>query len=378
MRPLDGVLVLDFTTLLPGPLATLMLAEAGATVVKIERPEGEASRGYLPQWEGVSAPFQLLNRGKRSIGIDLKGPAAAEQLRPLIEVADVLVEQFRPGVMERLGLGYDQVRAVKPDIVYCSISGYGRFGPRAAEAGHDLNYQAVTGLYVNAHHPSEPTPPAALVADIGGGTLPAVINILLALMRRDRSGEGAHLDIAMADACFAFEVYQQAEVVATGAASPPNRGRLTGGSARYGVHLSKDDKLIAVGALEDKFWDGLCDVLGLKGADRDDRAVPERSKAAVAAAFRKRTRAEWAPLLAAADCCATPVATFEEAIQDAHFVERGLFDHAVAGEGGTIPAAAVPVAPAFRGDPAVPVAAPREMEPADDIAALAARLKPRR
>ena len=178
VQPLSGVLVLDFTTLLPGPLATLMLAEAGAEVIKIERPGGEDMRVMPPPFDGDAAVFALLNRGKKCLVIDLKNASDRSRLRPLLEKADVVVEQFRPGVMERLDLGYEQVRKINPRIVYCSISGYGQQGARAGEAGHDINYQSRTGLLALQPGPADrPVIPPALIADIGGGTMPAVINI---------------------------------------------------------------------------------------------------------------------------------------------------------------------------------------------------------
>jgi crotonobetainyl-CoA:carnitine CoA-transferase CaiB-like acyl-CoA transferase len=183
-QPLAGVRVIDFSTLLPGPLATLMLAEAGAEIVKIEKPWlGDELRAYAPQSGGSSIGFALLNRGKRSVALDLKDPAARGRLLPLLRTAAVLVEQFRPGVMARLGLGYEAIREINPRIVYCSITGYGQSGPKAAVAGHDLNYGAETGLLaLAAGGPAgAPTVPPGLIADIGGGALPAVINILLAL-----------------------------------------------------------------------------------------------------------------------------------------------------------------------------------------------------
>ena len=181
-QPLSGLVVLDFTTLLPGPLATLMLAEAGAEVIKIERPGGEDMRAFPPQVNGDSAVYALLNRGKTVLELDLKSDAGRSRLKPLLARADIVVEQFRPGTMDRLGLGYETVRAVNPRIVYCSITGYGASGPRAREAGHDLNYIGATGLLaLQPGPPDRPTVPPALIADIGGGTLPAVINILLAL-----------------------------------------------------------------------------------------------------------------------------------------------------------------------------------------------------
>ena len=182
MQPLSGLLVLDFTTLLPGPLATLMLAEAGAEVIKIERPGGEDMRHYEPRFDGESAMFAVLNRGKKSLVSDLKNAAQRAELVLLLQRADILVEQFRPGVMARLGLGYEAVKALNPKLIYCSITGYGQSGPRADEAGHDLNYIGYTGLLaLNPGPVDKPVVPPALIADIGGGTFPAVINILLAL-----------------------------------------------------------------------------------------------------------------------------------------------------------------------------------------------------
>src|SRR5262249_55246568 len=195
MKPLEGLLVADFTTLLPGPLATLMLAEAGAEVVKIERPGGEDVRRFPPYWAGQSAAFAYLNRGKKSLVADLKRDADKTPVLDLIDRADVLVEQFRPGVMERLGLGFDAARARNPRIVYCSINGYGQAGPRRDEAGHDINYIGRTGLLsLSPGSADRPTVPPALIADIGGGSFPAVMNILLALIGRQKSGKGVWID----------------------------------------------------------------------------------------------------------------------------------------------------------------------------------------
>jgi crotonobetainyl-CoA:carnitine CoA-transferase CaiB-like acyl-CoA transferase len=217
MQPLSGLLVLDFTTLLPGPLAALMLAEAGAEVIKIERPGGEDMRRFPPIVDGESAVFAMLNRGKQVLTLDLKSDTDREKLKPLIARADILIEQFRPGVMARLGLGYDDLKAINPKLIYCAISGYGQSGPRANEAGHDLNYIGNTGLLDLQPGPSDaPVVPPALIADIAGGSFPAVINILLALRARDQSGQGAFIDIAMTDAMFTFAWYALALGSASG------------------------------------------------------------------------------------------------------------------------------------------------------------------
>ena len=284
MQPLSGILVLDFTTLLPGPLATLMLAEAGAEVIKIERPEGEDMRARAGHTVADGAAFALLNRGKKGITLDLKNGSERSKLRALLEKADVLVEQFRPGVMQRLNLGFGDVRKINPRIVYCSISGYGQDGPRAGEAGHDINYQSRTGLLALQPGPAEkPVIPPALIADIGGGTMPAVINILLGLRQRDVTGEGVYLDIAMTDAMFTFAWYAYALGQATGTYPGPGEIRLVGGSPRYQLYPTKDGKLVACGALEQKFWLGFCNTIGLAPPLINDLADPEATKAAIAA-----------------------------------------------------------------------------------------------
>jgi alpha-methylacyl-CoA racemase len=232
-QPLSGLLVLDFTTLLPGPLATLMLAEAGAEVIKIERPGGETMRDIPPLWNGEGAAFAMLNRGKSGLVLDLKAEADRTRLEPLLARADILVEQFRPGVMGEFGLGYEAVHERNPRIIYCSISGYGQTGPRAGEAGHDINYIGATGLLaLQPGPPAHPQVPPALIADIGGGSFPALLNILLALRQRDLTGAGCRLDIAMTDAMFTFAWHALAIGIVTGRYPTAGELPLAGGSPR--------------------------------------------------------------------------------------------------------------------------------------------------
>ena len=352
-QPLSGILVLDFTTLLPGPLATLMLAEAGAEVIKIERPGGEELRGYPPHIDGESAVYALLNRGKKSIVLDLKAPDGRARLASLLARCDVLVEQFRPGVMKRLGLDYEAVKAVNPRAVYCAITGYGQDGPRRDEAGHDLNYIAATGLLALSPGAADrPTVPPALVGDIGGGAMPAVMNILLGLRRRDATGEGCFIDIAMADAMFTFAWHALAAGFAEGRFPAPGAARLTGGSPRYRLYPTRDGKLVACAALEQKFWLAFCAAIGLAEPFVDDGVDAAATTAAVGAVIASRTAQQWRPLLAAADCCATIVTELEQAVADPHFVGRGLFAHKVVTAKGTaMPALPVPIDPGFRAAP---------------------------
>ena len=361
MQPLSGLLVLDFTTLLPGPLATLMLAEAGAEVIKIERPGGEEMRHYEPRFDGESAMFAQLNRGKQSLVLDLKSAADCAKLKPLLTRADILVEQFRPGVMARLGFGYDAVRAINPKLIYCSITGYGQTGPRASEAGHDLNYIGATGLLaLNPGPPDRPVVPPALVADIAGGTLPAVMNILLALRQRELTGEGCYLDIAMTDGMFTFASHALAAGHATGVFPGMGGARLSGGSPRYQIYPTRDGKFVCCAALEQKFWEAFTAAIGLDPKLADDRKDAMATKAAVAALIVSKNADEWRPVLAVADCCVTIMATLEEALRDPHFTGRGLFAHKVAGPSGqTMPALPVPVDPQFRGEPGVAKAVPK-------------------
>ncbi len=349
-QPLKDILVLDFSTLLPGPMATLMLSEAGAEVIKFERPAtGEDARHTDPKIDGESIGFAVLNHGKKSVALDLKSKSAMDILRPMLEKADVLVEQFRPGVMDRLGLGYEAVRTINPRLIYCSITGYGQTGPKATAAGHDLNYVGDTGVLSLSRGPEEqPTMPFGLVADIGGGTYPAVVNILLALMARQKTNEGAHLDIAMSEGAFAFAYWAHAEGVISGQELGSASGRLTGRLARYRLYSASDSRQIAVGALEEKFWQSFCDVIGQPERLRDDWNDPVACAAEVARRLGRQPSTHWEPLLAAADCCCSVVKTPAEAATDPHFIARGVFSRTLNVSGQEVPALPLPIAPEFR------------------------------
>ena len=350
-RPLDGVRVIDFSTLLPGPLATLILAEAGAEVVKVERPgQGDELRGHEPKLGASSVGFALLNRGKRSLALDLKDASALARLQPLLASAEVLVEQFRPGVMGRLGLGYAAVRELNPKIVYCSISGYGQSGPKAAVAGHDLNYIADTGLLALGGEGGIPAIPPGLIADIGGGALPAVINILLALRQAEATGAGCHLDVAMTDNLFAWQWWALG-LLAAGRPPRPGGELLTGGSPRFQIYRTADERLVAAAPLEQRFWDTFCTLIDLPEELRDDTRDPPATRAAIARIIASESAAHWQERFAGRDCCCNLVASLEDALADLHFRGRGLFDAEVADNGQRIPALPVPLAPTLRGTP---------------------------
>lgn len=350
MQPLSGINVLDFSTLLPGPLATLILAEAGADVIKIERPgRGDEMRSYVPKFGADSVNFAMLNRGKKSIAIDLKDGAAREWLLPLLREADVVVEQFRPGVMERLGLGYEALAAINPRIIYCAITGYGQSGPRAQVAAHDLNYVAEAGLLsLAAGADGAPVVPGALIADIGGGAYPAVINILLALRARDVSGKGCKLDIAMGDNLFTFMYWAMGNGLAAGEWPQPGAERVTGGSARFFIYRTRDNKFVAAAPLEQKFWENFCDAIELAPQFRDDEQDPAATKRAVAQRIAEKTAAEWQVRFSGKDLCCCVMATVQEALDDPHFKSRGVFNRKLSAGGKSIVALPVPVAEAFR------------------------------
>ncbi|WP_417725178.1 CaiB/BaiF CoA transferase family protein [Salipiger sp.] len=346
---LAGIRVLDFSTLLPGPMASLFLAEAGAEVIKVERPgRGDEMRSYDPKAGEDSGNFHLLNRGKKSVALNLKDPEDLARLRPLLESADILIEQYRPGVMARLGLSYEDVSAVNRGIIYCSITGYGQTGPRSLRAGHDLNYQAETGmLALGMGPPGAPSLPPALVADVAGGTYPALLNILLALRRRDATGAGACLDIAMADNLFPFLYWAQADGQLTGRFPGNGDSLVTGGSCRYRLYPSSDGVMIAVAALEQVFWDRFCDAIGLQPDLRDDAVTPEATGLRVADILGTKPSCHWEETFEAADCCCSLVRTLPDAMKDAHFRARGVFGAPDASALSPLP---TPLCPALRAE----------------------------
>jgi crotonobetainyl-CoA:carnitine CoA-transferase CaiB-like acyl-CoA transferase len=348
-QPLTGVKVLDFSTLLPGPLCSLLLAEAGAEVIKFERPmRGDEMRSYEPKAGDDSANFVLLNRGKKSVAIDLKSPGAIISLTPLIAEADVVIEQFRPGVMDRLGLGYDPLAKINPRLVYCSITGFGQHGPRSTEAAHDLNYVAAAGmLSLTAGADGSPGLPPALIADIAGGAYPAMINILLALRQREQTGKGCRLDVSMADNLFTF-LYWGLGSGAQGQWPEPAEDLVTGGSPRYRIYRTSDNQFLAAAPIEEKFWSNFVALIGLN-TEALSRMSPPASIDAVAHAISQHTAAHWLQRFAGHDVCVSRIVSLEEATRDPQFAARKLFDRNVTTAcGATLAALPVPVDHAFR------------------------------
>lgn len=327
--PLHGVRVLDFTRLLPGPLATQHLVDYGAEVIKIEDTgAGDYARTLGPMGGDSSYLYQLVNRGKKSLRLDLKQAKGKALLRRLVEGADILVEGFRPGVMNRLGFGYDALAEVNPRLVYCSISGYGQTGPLALRAGHDINYIGYAGVLDQIGTAGGPPALSNLqIADLLGGTMGAMTGMLVALLDARSSGRGRHVDVSMTDTAMAHTIFPLVDVLADGGVLPQGRHFLTGGVPNYGVYETADGRYMAVGAVEDKFWQLMCDTLqrpDLKPAHQDDGERGAHARAELEALFRTRTLAQWTEVFDGVDCCVTPVLKLEEALVHAQTQARGM------------------------------------------------------
>lgn len=325
--PLKGVRVLDLTRLLPGPFATLVLADLGAIVDKVEDPHGgDYLRHMPPQLGDQNHAFLALNRGKRSMVLDLKRPEARDALLKMIPHYDVLIEQFRPGVLDRLGLSHASLRERFPRLVIAAITGYGQTGPYAQRAGHDLNYLARSGI-LGLTGPAEgpPQPPGFQLADVGGGMW-SVIGILAALRGRDASGQGAIIDVAMSESTLPFAMVQFGTLAGTGTAARGGEP-LTGGIAPYSTYRTKDGRYVSLGALEPKFWRSFCEGVGLE-FDMSAMMPGDHQpalKAKLGEIFAQRTRDEWTAMNDQRDCCLEPVLEPGELAKDPHNVARGVF-----------------------------------------------------
>jgi crotonobetainyl-CoA:carnitine CoA-transferase CaiB-like acyl-CoA transferase len=332
MNPLlSGLTILDLSRLLPGPFCSLYLAQMGATVIKIEEPgTGDYARLLSPEL------FALVNRGKQSVTLDLKKSADVEQFKALAAKADVVLESFRPGVLDKLGCGYAALQALNPRLVFCALTGYGQDGPWRDQAGHDLNYCGYAGVLDQTGGAGmAPAMSGFQIADLAGGALTAAMGILAAVIGARASGEGCFVDAAMLDGTLALQATTLATLRTVGQAAPRGRDMLTGGLPNYAVYETADGLHMAMGALEAKFFQAFC-----RAVERPDLArlplapgpagAPLRE--ALTTLFKSRTRAEWAALLADADCCVTPVLTPEEALMSTQAQARQLVAHDASGQ----------------------------------------------
>jgi crotonobetainyl-CoA:carnitine CoA-transferase CaiB-like acyl-CoA transferase len=339
--PLNGLKILDFSTLLPGPYATQLLSDMGAEVLRIESPTRPDLLKMMPPMVGkVSAAHATINRNKKSLALDLKKPQAKDIIKKLLSEYDIVVEQFRPGVMSRLGLGYSEVKAINPSVIYCSITGYGQTGPLKDRAGHDINYLALSGLAsYSGTKESGPMLSATQIADIAGGSHHAVMAILAAYIQRTTNGEGQHLDISMSDAALSLNTMFGAAALAD--AKPPGLGtEMLNGGLFYGYYQTADDKYLSIGSLEPNFAAGLLSLLGLQDCMNliaDVRpASQEKLKKAIQDKISAQSRTYWVEAFAAIDVCVEPVLDFNEAAQHPHFVERGMVVQALDEHGNSV------------------------------------------
>jgi len=330
--PLAGLRVLDLTRLLPGPLCTLWLADLGAEIIKIEAPEGgDYARWYPPIRQQMSGIFAALNRNKRSLALDLKHPEAVEVFLRLVAQADILVESFRPGVMERMGLGYDRLRQIHPRLIYCAITGYGQNGPLAHRAGHDLNYLARSGVLDLQRNAQGSIPMVGVqIGDIAGGSMVGLASVLAALYQRERTGIGSFCDISMSESLLSFLVMELGQRAA-GLVEEPAENFLRGGVPCYGVYACQDGRHLAVGALEPKFWVKLVSLLGLPHLAHEALEQGEagaRVRETLRETFAQKPRDAWVSFLEEHDVCVEPVLSVDELVHDPHWQARdALLQH---------------------------------------------------
>lgn len=346
--PLEGIRVLDLTRLLPGPYGSLMLADFGADVIKIEDPKlGDYSRWGEPKMGEISAMFHSLNRNKRSMSLNLKQEENKQIFIDLVKTADVLIESFRPGVMDRLGIGYEELKKHNPRLIYCAITSYGQTGPYKDIPGHDINFLSYSGLLeLQGEQNRKPVSSSVQIGDIGGGSLMAVIGILVAIIEAKKSGEGQFIDISMLDGAVSW---MQAILPAYLTDHQlPKRGELTlnGGKACYEIYETKDHRYLSVGALEFKFWKNFCTVIG-----KDDLIpkldVPDDQQALlkteIQAVIGTKTLKEWIQLFEGVDACVAPVLTVEEMVNNPQIKHRRMIEEVYHSDYGIIRQVANPI-----------------------------------
>lgn len=336
--PLEAIRVLDLSRLLPGPYATMILGDMGAEVLKIEEPNyGDPARLVPPRLKEEGALFLTVNRNKKSVSLNLKDPRGVEAFMKLASKSDVIIEGFRPGVVDRLGIGYKQVSQINPKIVYCSITGYGQSGPMVERSGHDINYIAlggVLGLTVDAK--GTPVIPSVQIGDLGGGLM-AVIGVLSALVAREKTGKGQYIDIAMMDAALSMLPVMSANFFAGKDVEIGSHSQLTGHYPFYNVYKTKDGKFLSLGALEPKFWKNFCEAVGRKDfiekqfAEGKDK---ERLYTEIRSLFLSKTRDEWLKHFADKDVCCEPVLNIPDALSSPQASHRAMIfemEHPVEG-----------------------------------------------
>ncbi len=317
--PLEGIKILDFSTLLPGPFASMMLADLGADVLKVEAPNRpDLMRMGPPYDEGVSAGHMAVNRSKRSMTLNLKIPEALSVVKKLVKTHDIVLEQFRPGVMARLGLDYETLKGENERLIYCSITGYGQTGPYRDRAGHDINYLALSGiLSFSGRAEQGPVPQGFQLADVGAGSYNAVVSILAAVINRDRTGEGQYLDVSMTDGAIGWGTFAATKYL-VGQEDPGYASEYLNGGSYYDCYRTKDGRYMSVGSIEPQFFRDLCkgvgreDLIGQVGWGMEIDENMKQAKQDFCQLFASKTLAEWVEIFKGLDACVEPVLTISE------------------------------------------------------------------
>ncbi|MFV3367341.1 CaiB/BaiF CoA transferase family protein [Pseudomonas sp. NY15435] len=337
--PLASLKILDFSTLLPGPFASLLLADMGAQVLRVESPTRmDLVRVLPPHVDGTSASHAYLNRNKRCIALDLKQAEAVEVVKQLVQEYDIVLEQFRPGVMDKLGVGYEALKAINPKLIYVSITGYGQTGPLRDRAGHDINYLALAGVAsYTGRRESGPLPLGVQLADIGGGSLHGVMGLLAAVIHRQQTGEGQQVDVSMTDCAFSLHGMAGAGYLAAGV-EPEMEGLALNGGSFYDYYRTRDGRWFSVGSLEPQFMQQFCAAIGRPelaarglSAKLDEQQALKRE---IAIEFEKQDFAYWQERFAALDACVEPMLSLGEAVEHPQLVARGVVTQVPNGKGG--------------------------------------------
>jgi crotonobetainyl-CoA:carnitine CoA-transferase CaiB-like acyl-CoA transferase len=336
---LTGVRILDLSRLLPGPFCSMMLGDLGAEVIKIEEPGvGDYVRHIPPFYKKESVYFLAVNRNKKSLTLNLKDQRGKDIFLDLVKTSDVVLEGFRPGVMDKLDIGYKTLSEINPGIVVCSISGYGQDGPYAMRAGHDVNYLSIAGIMgFTGTRAGTPIIPGVQIADIGGGALLAASCIMAALIARHTTGKGQHVDVSMMDGALSWLSMHAGKYFCDAMNPNPSSEMLTGRFACYNIYKTKDDRYMSLGAVEPQFWAAFCTAVDREDLIPEQYTPGERAPEVIEEIqriFAGRTKEEWVHLLKDVDCCCEPVNTFTEAFSHPQVLSRQMIvelDHPTEG-----------------------------------------------
>jgi len=329
--PLKGIKILDFSALLPGPFATMMLGDLGAEILKVEGPGRPDLMRLMPPYEdGVSAGHMAINRNKKSIVLDMKQPEAAAVVKKLVKSYDIVLEQFRPGVMKRLGLDYEILKKENDQLIYCSLTGYGQSGPYALRAGHDINYLALAGVHgISGRKEQGPLPNGLQIADVGAGSYNSVVSILAAVIHRNQTGQGQYIDVSMTDGAIGWMTLAACGYFASGKEPGLETEFLNGGSF-YDIYRTKDGRYMSVGSIEPQFFAALC-----KGIGREDLIAQQGSgmepgeawipfKEELSLIFAGKTLDEWEDIFKELDACVEPVLSLSEMVDHPQTQARNM------------------------------------------------------